>query len=66
MDDESKAVVVLTIVFSICGYALIGYALYMKYLTFVGSFVVGFVILTSLFAYILAKVAMWVIQTDSW
>ena len=66
MDDESKAVVVLTIVFSICGCALIGYALYMKYLTFAGGFVVGLVILAPLLAYILAKVAMWIIQTDSW
>ena len=66
MDDESKIVLVLTIVCSLCGYGVIIYFLYDKMLTFVGGFVVGLVILVLPLSYMASKVIMWAMQLDSW
>lgn len=66
MEDESKAILILSIVFSLCVYAAIIYALYTKVLVFMGGFVVGLVILAPMLSYMAAKVVMWVIMTDSW
>ncbi len=66
MDDDSKIVLRIATVLSLCGFAAIIYLLYTKVLVFAGGFVVGLIILTPVLSYVAGKFFIWTEQSGSW
>lgn len=66
MDDDSRAILAISAVLTVCGYAVIIGLVYLGYFVFVGGFLIGLILLAPMLSYLLANVFLMTEELNMW